>query len=870
MLATRSKETKVPQPTSIGHDADHFWQDGPGPAFAAVGSRAEGLTAAEAAERLARFGPNEVAAERRRSIPAKILRRLAEPMVAILLTAAAVSGATGEWPSFVIILAIVAASITLDVVQEHRAEKTAEALRRSVAIHADVLRDGAVVRVPVDRLVPGDVVRLEAGDLVPADGIVLAAHGARADEALLTGEPLPVDKRPGPSGATDAADATDALFGGTGLVSGSATMLVLRTGAATRFGGIAAALEAAEVPTAFEVGLHRLGVLIVRLTVFLVLGVLLAHLVSHRPVVESFLFAVALAVGLTPELLPMIVTVSLSRGALRMAERKVVVKRLGSIHDLGSMDVLATDKTGTLTEARIALTGHPGADGSESGRVLMLAAANAALGTGIRSPLDEAILAGSGGAAAAGWARIADIPFDFERRRVTVLAERDGERIVIVKGAPEEVRARATRIENADGTLAPLDAAAAARLEVFEAARAGEGMRLLAVGWRPAAGQETLDEAGEAELVFAGWCVFVDPPKASAAAAVLRLKAAGVHVKVISGDAAPVVQHLVATLGLPHRGLLTGHEIEAMTDSALAHRVGSVDLFARVSPDQKLRIIRALKARGHRVGFIGDGINDAPALKAADVGISVDGATDVARAAADMILLAPDLGVLADGIEEGRRTYANIMKYVRMGTSSNFGNMLSMAIASLAIPFLPLTPVQVLINNLLYDLSEVGIPFDRADPQETARPHGWDMADILRFTLVMGPLSSVFDLLTFALLALVFSAEPAVFRTAWFAESMTTQILVIFVIRTAAPAWTSRPHRVLVATSLGALAVALLLALTPLGAPFGFVPLPPTLLATLAVLVVAYLTLAEFVKRWAMAPPRRGRHVRVAAGTAGR
>ncbi|MEJ1161608.1 magnesium-translocating P-type ATPase [Prosthecomicrobium sp. N25] len=840
-------------------DDDHFWRDGPEAALAAIGSTRDGLTSAEAEARLARVGPNEVAAEVRASLATKVLRRLAEPLVAILLVAAAVSGATGEWPSFVIILGIVAISVALDVFQEHRAETAAEALRRSVAVKADVLRDGALVRLPVDRIVPGDVVRLEVGDLVPADGIVLAAKGARADEALLTGEPLPVDKRPGPSGATDPADATDALFGGTGIVSGSATLLVLRTGAATRFGGIAAALSGAEAPTAFEIGLHRLGVLIVRLTVLLVLTVLLAHLASHRPVIESFLFAIALAVGLTPELLPMIVTVSLSRGALRMAERKVVVKRLAAIHDLGSMDILATDKTGTLTEARIALTAAAGADGNVSARVLALAAANASLTTGIRSPLDQAILAAAPAEAATAFRPVADLPFDFERRRVSVLADGTEGRRLIVKGAPEEVRALCGHLELADGRVVPMDEAAAAGLAAYEAARAEEGLRLLGVGWREAEGLEAVSEADESGLVFVGWCVFVDPPKPSAAAAVHRLKAQGVHVKVISGDAAPVVRHLVATLGLPHRGLLTGHEIEAMTDQALAHKVGSVDLFARVSPDQKLRIIRALRTRGHTVGFIGDGINDAPAIKAADVGISVEGATDVARGAADMILLAADLGVLADGIDEGRRTYANIMKYVRMGTASNFGNMLSMAIASLAIPFLPLLPIQVLLNNLLYDLSEVGIPFDRADAEDLRRPHGWDMGEILRFTLVFGPLSSVFDLATFAILVYGFEAAPELFRSAWFLESMTTQILVIFVIRTAAPAWKSPPHRILAATSLGALAVAIALALTPAGRTFGFVGLPAPLLAALAGLVVVYLALAEALKRRAMARPTRPR-----------
>jgi Mg2+-importing ATPase len=826
-----------------------FWHEPAAAAFTRLGSAETGLGAADAAARLAADGPNSLPAATRRGILARIGRRLVEPLVAILLVAALVSGLTGEWPSLVIILGIVAVSTALDVAQESRAEAAAEALRRSVAVTARVRRDGRTVALPVDMIVPGDVVELRAGDLVPADGLVLSAKGMRADEAILTGEPYPVEKRPGESGAADPSGAFEALFDGTAVVAGEAVMLVVATGPATAFGRIARALDAAEPPSAFERGLHQLGVLIMRLTVFLVLFVLLAHLASHRPVIESFLFAIALAVGLTPELLPMIVTVTLSRGAMRMARQKVVVKRLAAIHDLGAMDVLATDKTGTLTEAHIALLAHPGPDGMASPRVLALAGMNSRFETGLRSPLDDAIL-GSAPEAEPGWRPVADLPFDFERRRVSVLLAHDDTRLLVVKGAPEEVRARCIAVEAADGSTAPIDPAP---LAAFEEARAAEGLRLLAVAWRAMpADRAAIGFDDERDLVFAGWCVFVDPPKPSAGPAVHRLAAAGVRVKVISGDAAPVVRHVVETLGIPATGLLTGEEIEAMTDAALALRAPSVDLYARVSPDQKVRVIRALRAAGHTVGFIGDGINDAPALKAADVGLSVDSATDVARAAADMILLDSDLGVVADGIEEGRRTYANIMKYVRMGTSSNFGNMLSMAVASLVIPFLPLTPIQVLLNNLIYDLGEIGIPFDGVDRDEASKPHGLVMADVLRFTLVLGPLSSLFDLATFGLLLFVFAAEPATFRTAWFVESMATQTLVIFVIRTAKPFWASRPNPILAATSLGSLAFALLLALTPLGEPFGFVGLPAELGAAITGLVVSYLLLAEWLKRYAL------------------
>lgn len=819
---------------------DHFWTLPAADLLARLGTTPEGLSAAEAARRLSAAGPNTVAERPRAAILRKVLRRLAEPLVAILIVAALVSGLTGDLPGLAIILAIVAVSVAMDVVQEHRAEGAAAALRESVALRAEVRRDGRPESVPVEAVVPGDIVTLSAGALVPADGIVLESGGLQVSEALLTGEPYPVAKRPGATEGATPAEAAGAVFSGTAVVAGTATVLVAATGRATRLGGVAAALAARRPATAFERGLRGLGLLILRLTAFLVLLVLLAHLAFHRPPLESFLFAVALAVGLTPELLPMVTTVTLSRGAMRMAAKKVVVKRLAAIHDLGAMDVLCTDKTGTLTEARIVL-----ADAG-SPETLRMAALNAGLASGQPTTLDAAILAA--GPPPPGWRLLAENPFGFERRRSSVLAEGEGGRLLIVKGAPEAVLAACTG-------PAPFDRDA---LIAQAEARGAEGLRLLAVATRPVPEGEAVEgPEAERDLTFLGFCAFLDPPKQSAAAAVARLAALGIRTKIVSGDAAPVVRHLVETLGLPAKGLLTGEEIAQLDAGALAARVEEVDLYARVSPDQKRRILLALKARGHTVGFIGDGINDAPAIHAADAGLSVQEATEVARAAADLILLAPDLGVLAEGVEEGRRTYANVMKYVRMGTSSNFGNMLSMAIASLVIPFLPLLPAQILLNNLLYDLSEVGIPFDAVDAADLAAPHSWDMRSVMRFTLTMGPLSSLFDLATFAILILGFSATPETFRTAWFVESMTTQILVIFLIRTSGPAWHAvAPHRALVATSLGALvlALALALALGPLAPVLGFGPLPGALLAILAALVGAYLAAAEFLKRRAVRP----------------
>ena len=812
-------------------------------------SRVTGLTSAEADERLERFGPNRVGDVRGIRLASKLWRRFSEPLVAILLVAAAVAGFTGDLASVAIITGVVSLSIALDVAQEHRAEVAAEALKRSVAVRSDVLRDGTMVAVPVDHVVPGDVVELRAGDLVPADGVLLHGRNVHVNEALMTGEPYPVEKQPGQCDAPLPADAFNALFAGTSVVSGEAAMLVVATAGATRFGGIAAALAGNEVPSAFERGIHRLGLLIMRLTIFLTLFVLLAHLAFGRPAIESFLFAAALAVGLTPELLPMVMTVSLSRGALRMAERKVIVKRLAAIHDLGAMDVLCTDKTGTLTEAKITLLAHIGPDSHDCPRVLTLAGVNSRFASGIRSPLDSAILEQCPHGSTEGWTKIDEVPFDFERRRVSVLAEKDGERILIVKGAPETILARTTMSDSGDGHALLLDAITRDSVTRIENEQSACGYRLLAVAWKAMPKDCVEAQPGdEYDLVFAGFCVFVDPPKASAANAVARLAAAGVRVKVVSGDHEAVVRHLVQALGLPAQGMLTGTDIATLTDPALIARVADVDLFARVTPDQKTRIIRALQVRGHVVGFIGDGVNDAPAIHAAEVGISVEGATDVARAAADMILLAPDLGVLAEGVVEGRRTFANILKYVRMGTSSNFGNMLSMAMASLVLPFLPLLPVQILLNNLFYDTSEIGIPFDNVDGEDLRRPRAWDLGEILRFTLVMGSVSSAFDLLTFAVLLTVFHADPDTFRTAWFVESISTQILVIFVIRTWGWTWSSRPDRVLTITSLATLGVAIAIALTPLGRAVGFTDLPVPLLATVAGIACAYLVAAEATK----------------------
>jgi P-type Mg2+ transporter len=836
---------------AAGASTADFWREPTDALFRTLAASPDGLSQAEADRRLVIFGENAVESSQSRSILRKLGQRVLNPLFAMLLVAAAVSGLSGDLGSFFIIVTVVAMSLVLDIVQEHRAEQTAEALRRSVAIEADVVRGGRDVSIPVVALVPGDIVKLRTGDLVPADGIVLDAHELQVNEALMTGEPFPALKSSAPCAATSPAEASNALFAGTSAVGGSGTMLVVDTGSRTRFGTIAAALAASSPPTALEQGVRQLGLLILRLTLFLTLFVLMAHLAAHRPAMESFLFAVALAVGLTPELLPMVMTVTLARGALRMANRKVIVKRLSAIHDLGAMDTLCVDKTGTLTEAKITLAAHVDAAGRDSTRVLGLAHLNSAYQAGVRSPLDAAILAEKSDGIDA-WSRLAEVPFDFERRCLSVLVARDQEKLLITKGAAESVLSRCVAVEF-EGLAHSLDDTWQQRLAALQDGYAQGGFRLLAVATRSVpVGQRTATIGDEADLTLIGFCVFTDPPKPDAAQAIIDLKSLGVNIKIISGDHAAVVAHVASAVGLRHDRIMTGDEIAGLTDIALAARIDDVDLFARVDPDQKRRIIAALRHR-HVVGFMGDGVNDAPAIHVAHVGISVTGATEVARAAADMILLAPDLSVLAAGVREGRRTFANILKYVRMGTSSNFGNMLSMALASIVLPFLPLLPLQILLNNLIYDLSEVGIPFDEVDSDDVARPRGWDMASILRFTIIMGAVSSLFDAITFVVLLKVFHANETLFQTGWFVESIATQILVIFLIRSGRTWWrASRPHPILIGTSLAALAAGVALALGPWGRVFGFAMPPAAMMMVIAGITIVYLAAAEMAKRVAL------------------
>ncbi len=829
-----------------------FWNTPSGALLSQLESGPEGLKRLEARHRAARFGPNTLRVQRERALILQFLGHFRNPLIMTLLAASAVSALTGEITGFLIIWAIVLLSVTLDFAQEYRAGRAAERLQQSVAVRATVLRDGSFREVLMSELVPGDVVQLSAGDLMPADCRLLEAKDFFVNQSVLTGESYPVEKRADDlaAPAEDYSDATNAVFMGTSVVSGIARAVVCQTGGGTAVAQIADTLAAKPPPSAFELGTHRFGMLIMRLTFLLVLFVFLVNTLFHRPLLESFLFAIALAVGLTPELLPMVVTVTLSRGALRMARQHVIVKRLAAIHNLGSMDVLCTDKTGTLTEAHIRLERHLDAQGRDSEQVLRLAYLNSYFETGLRSPLDDAILEHEE-IDASRWRKIDEVPFDFERRRVSVLLDDGERRMLVVKGSPEDILKLSTHYApGEEHAPQPLDEAAFQNIGTLRDSLEHEGFRVLGIAWREVAPDHphaVVDD--ETELVFAGFAAFLDPPKRSAAHALKALAASGVSVKILTGDSELVTRHVCEQLHVKVTGVLTGSEIQHLDDSALAFRVREANLFCRVTPAQKNRIILSLKAHGQTVGYLGDGINDAPSLHSADVGISVDSAVDVAKAAADLILLRRDLNVLHAGVLEGRRTFANIMKYIMMGTSSNFGNMFSMAGATLFLPFLPMLPTQILLNNLLYDVSELPIPMDNVDNDYLIHPKHWDTAFIRNFMWVVGPVSSVFDFLTFFIMLQVFGAAESLFHTGWFIESIATQVMVIFVIRTQGSPFRSRPNPLLAMTSLAVVIAAALLPYTPLAALLGFTPPPPLFYLILLGMVACYLGAVETVKR---------------------
>jgi Mg2+-importing ATPase len=784
---------------------------------------------------------NEAEAGQRYQAFRTVLQFASNPLVLILLVASLVSGLLGEALNATVIALLVVLSVVLDFYQAFSSEQTARKLRGQTALTATVWRDGRLSEVPAHDIVPGDLIEVRAGDLLPADATLEMATTLSVDEAALTGESLPAEKR-----ATNGRDGQ--LFAGTSIVSGVGRAVVTATGRHTQFGAIAHALVEKAPPTEFELGARRFGMVIMRTIIGLVLFVFLVSALLRRDPLESLLFALALAVGLTPEFLPMIMTVTLSRGAKRMAQGKVIVKRLAAIEHLGNMDILCSDKTGTLTQGVVALSKYVDAKGAQSEEVLRWACVNSALESGIRSPLDVAILAHDH-PAIVNFTKRAELPFDFERKQVSVLADGPGGLQIITKGAPEGILLRCTKARLSGATVAFDEALRGDAHATFEVLSRG-GYHLLAVAYKPAPPDlDGLSPADEQDLILAGFVAFLDPPDLSARDTLADLKASGVRVKILTGDGELITRMICDQVGITVERIVLGSEIQQMSDSALVAVAEKVDVFARVSPIQKNRVILALKRKGHVVGYIGDGINDAPSLHSADVGISVSNGVDVAKAAADVILLEKSLASVQRGVIEGRRSFGNITKYVLMGTSSNFGNMLSMATAATFLPFLPLLPAQILLNNFLYDLSQLTIPTDNVDASYVEQPRKWDMKLIQQFMFALGPISSVYDFLTFGILLWVFQAGPAIFRAGWFLESLATQTLVILVIRTAGNPFRSRPSRALILSVIGSIVAGGILVIGPWGHDLGFGALPPAFFAVLVLLVGTYLTLVQLLKR---------------------
>ncbi|MGC5164187.1 magnesium-translocating P-type ATPase [Rhodococcus sp. DT1] len=834
-----------------------------------LGSSSSGLSATEAAERLESVGPNAVRSYGVR-VWAVLARQLRSALLLLLAVTAIASFFLGNRSDAVVIGIILVASVGLGFVNEYRAERATAALHSNVRHTTVVLRDGAAARVDVTELVPGDVVRLVLGDVVPADIRLLDVVDLECDESVLTGESEPAVKTTDavPEGAATA-DLSDCAFMGTIVHGGTGTGVVVSTGVNAEFGRIARGLGDREPETDFQRGLRSFSVLLLQVALVLTSLIVLINLLLDRPLIESLLFALAIAVGITPQLLPAVVSTALASGSRRLAAQKVLVKRLVCIEDLGDVDFLITDKTGTLTTGRIAFVEAVPLDGNSAEHTVLhglLATETETAGPGQRiaaNAMDTALWesAGEVGGQADRYRRIDGVPFDHSRRMASALtAGPDGDAtFLVVKGAPESVLARC------------VEASADARerlAQLFD-----EGRRVVAVATKNLDGSRTRVGADdEHDLHLTGFLVFSDEPKESARHSLDRLARLGITVKVATGDNAQVAERVCAELGLGSAGSVTGAELGRLDDDQFAEIAQRATVFARVSPEQKARLVRALRGHGRAVGFLGDGVNDALALHAADVGISVDSGTDVAKDAADVVLLEKDLGVLADGVTEGRRTFANTIKYVLMSTSSNFGNMFSAAAASAVLTFLPMLPSQILLNNLLYDSSQLALPGDRVDPEELRAPSHWDIGFIRRFMLFFGPLSSLFDFVTFGLMLGVFHAGPELFRTGWFVESLATQILIVFAIRTRrTPFIRSRPSRTLIVTVAVVLAVGIGVTYSPFADDLGFTSLPLGFFAMLVVLIVGYLVLIEFAKRLFYAEPlhhpppspRRGRRRRL-------
>jgi Mg2+-importing ATPase len=803
-----------------------------------------GLTTAEARRRLAEFGENQISSRRHDNASALFISQFKSPIILILIGAAIVSLFLQDPTDATLILAIVLASSLLGFWQEYAATDAVEKLRALVETQARVLRDGMEVIIPLAEVVPGDVALLSAGAIIPGDGRLFEARELFVNEAALTGETFPAEKSVADSSKTDAAKTTVCL--GTSVVSGSGKTEIVATGRNTRFGKIAERLRLRRPETEFERGVRRFGYLLAQITLLLVLAIFGFNVFLHKPVFDSFLFALALAVGLTPQLLPAIITINLSHGARRMAQQKVIVKRLAAIENFGSMNVLCSDKTGTITEGRIDVHAAVDANGSECEKAMFYAYLNASNETGFINPIDEAIRANPAWDCA-GWNKLDELPYDFARKRLSILFEKEGRHVLITKGALRQILKICSAIERNDGTRGDIDSA---RREIEEQLRklSSQGCRVLGIAYRECGPDiSAITNETETDMTFLGLVALSDPPKARIESTLNELRDLGIRLKIITGDNVLIATHLAQQVGLNTEQVLVGRDIQMMSDAALVRKASGVEVFAEIEPGQKERLILALKKAGHVVGYIGDGINDVSALHVSDVSLSVDSAVDVAREAADFVLLEHDLEVLVDGVREGRRTFANTLKYVFIATSANFGNMFSMAGASLLLPFLPLLPKQILLINLLTDLPEMTIASDDVDPELIERPRRWDIRFIRRFMTVFGLVSSVFDYLTFGVLIWL-NATVEQFRAGWFIESITSAALIVLVVRTRRPFFKSRPSKLLALATLGVVIVAVITPYLQFASVLGIQRVPAQFYPILALIIFAYIAAAEATK----------------------
>ena len=823
-------------------------------------STPDGLTQTEAEERARTAGPNEVAQEKPQGWPVRLLKIVRNPLVILLATLSAISFATRDARAGTVMAAMVALSVGLRFLQEARADAAAAKLKAMIHVTASVIRDGKPSEIPLRDLVPGDVIRLSAGDMIPGDVRVLSAKDLFVSQGSITGESFPIEKffDAEVKAGLSPTELKNICFMGTSVESGTATAVVVTTGVQTYFGSMATSITEERVLTSFDLGLNRFTWLMIQLMAVMVPLVFLINGFTKHDWKGAFFFAMAVAVGLTPEMLPMIVSVCLAKGALAMSRRKVIVKRLNSIQNFGGMDVLCTDKTGTLTEDRVVLMRHCNVAGAETDEVLLQGYLISHFQTGLKNLLDRAILESTdfhGKEVVEKHKKLDEIPFDFTRRMMSVLVEDpEGKAVLLTKGAPEEVFLHSSHFE-LDGKLSPMDPAQMVGLKEEYDSLSNDGFRVLAVATKDLTGKQLCTKADEQGLVLRGYVAFLDPPKNTAARALEALRQHGVAVKILTGDNPLISRKVCKDVGLLPDPMLLGGDVEKMSDPELAEAAEKATLFARLSPAHKERVIRALRGKGHVVGFMGDGINDAPALRAADVGISVDTATDIAKESADLILLEKDLMVLEGGVTEGRKVFANILKYIRMGASSNFGNMFSVLGASAFLPFLPMAPIQVLTNNLLYDFSQVPIPTDAVDDELVARPRPWDIGEIKRFILFIGPISSIFDYSTFFVMLRVFKcwdpARASVFQTGWFVESLMTQTLIIHVIRTnKIPFLQSRASLSLTLTTLSIMAFGMWLPYSPMASSLGFTRLPFLYWPILMVTLLAYVGLTQLTKVW--------------------